>query len=395
MRIGFLGIQCDNPNLGVSALAYAGVNLIHQVTDPAAEFVLFSDNSTDGLKLMSDTLGLGGRPIRAVPFRHKSPRRLLHTFREMESCTFIVDFTGGDSFSDIYGLPRLLKNLLHKEMALRSGAALVLAPQTYGPFTHRSVLPWVRSVVERAELVFSRDEPSLKFLGGLTSRDVILTTDVAVTLPSGPNTELAASRPQRIGFNVSGLLWTGGYTGKNQFDLKVNYQEYCRGVVQGLLDTGHDVHLVSHVVPRDGEQGEGDVAACSALQIDCPGAQLAPSFRNPVEAKSWIAETDVFIGSRMHATIAAFTTGVATIPAAYSRKFAGLFSGMGYDINVDLKALGTQEAVRKTLDYVEKSDTLREGVARGRAVAASRISTFQERIAGMARKLKADRKHAI
>ena len=41
-------------------------------------------------------------------------------------------------------------------------------------------------------------------------------------------------------------------------------------------------------------------------------------------------EVDVFIGTRMHATIRAFSSHVATIPFSYSYKFEGLYGSLGY-----------------------------------------------------------------
>ena len=41
------------------------------------------------------------------------------------------------------------------------------------------------------------------------------------------------------------------------------------------------------------------------------------------------------MGARMHACIAAFSSGVPVVPMAYSRKFAGLFGTLGYERTVD------------------------------------------------------------
>ena len=39
------------------------------------------------------------------------------------------------------------------------------------------------------------------------------------------------------------------------------------------------------------------------LKEEFPCAVLAPDFKNPIEAKSYISNMDVFIGARMHSTI--------------------------------------------------------------------------------------------
>ena len=50
----------------------------------------------------------------------------------------VLDISGGDSFTDIYGPGRLQTVLAPKLAALRSRRPLVLLPQTYGPFAERT-----------------------------------------------------------------------------------------------------------------------------------------------------------------------------------------------------------------------------------------------------------------
>src|SRR5690606_26009817 len=98
----------------------------------------------------------------------------------------------------------------------------------------------------------------------------------------------------------------------------------------GVLDyfQGQDnveVHLVSHVLPEH-QAVEDDYQAAKELQREFPEIVLAPRFATPVEAKSYISGLYFFTGARMHACIAAFSTGVPVYPLAYSRKFNGLFT---------------------------------------------------------------------
>ena len=65
--------------------------------------------------------------------------------------------------------------------------------------------------------------------------------------------------------------------------------------------------------------------------------KVSPFFKDPIQAKSFISGLDFFIGSRMHACIAAFSSGVPVIPLAYSRKFCGLFvNTIGYQNVINL-----------------------------------------------------------
>ncbi len=60
------------------------------------------------------------------------------------------------------------------------------------------------------------------------------------------------------------------------------------------------------------------------------GIEVAPRFLDPISAKSFIFGTDVLIGSRMHAAIAALSAGVPAMPLGYSDKFVSIFSELGY-----------------------------------------------------------------
>ncbi|GAB3816778.1 hypothetical protein GCM10028820_16610 [Tessaracoccus terricola] len=382
-RIGFLGVQADTANLGLAALAYSAVAIVDRLVPGPAELVLFSVNSDESLQRMRSELGLVDKQVRAVPFRHKRPLKMVDSVRQIASCDVVLDFTGGDSFSDIYGLKRLLRKLFHKQIVLATRTPLVLAPQTYGPLKGRAGKPWFRHVVKRASLVFSRDDLSKDFLEDLVERPVHLATDVAVTLPHDPTRHrFPGDGRTRVGINVSGLLWAGGYTGDNQFGLAADYRSYCGRLVEALHDLGHEVHLVPHVLSRPWEDDtEDDVRAARELQLQHPDCVLAPAFVSPVDAKSWICHLDAFVGSRMHATIASFTSGVPTVPAAYSRKFAGFFGNLGYPVVVDLTTLSTDDAVGATLEKLSDVERLSGLAAPALESAASRITIFEQHLA--------------
>ena len=93
-----------------------------------------------------------------------------------------------------------------------------------------------------------------------------------------------------------------------------------------------------------------------------PETKMVDVFKNPVDIKKCISGMNIFIGSRMHATIAAFSSGVVTIPVAYSRKFEGVFNLIDYEFTVDLQSLSTEEAVNKTIQYIENRAMLQESL---------------------------------
>jgi polysaccharide pyruvyl transferase WcaK-like protein len=178
---------------------------------------------------------------------------------------------------------------------------------------------------------------------GLT-RDLIEASDVALRLPFDAPTKTTG--PKKVGINVSGLLMGGGYTGKNEFGLQMDYPGLIRDLISHFQNLGTQVHLVPHViVPAGRLAAEDDYNASMKLHAEFPNTIVAPAFEAPSEAKTYIAGRDFFMGARMHACIAAFSSGVPVIPMAYSRKFAGLFGSIGYNHTVDCTS-ETSEAIK-------------------------------------------------
>lgn len=69
---------------------------------------------------------------------------------------------------------------------------------------------------------------------------------------------------------------------------------------------------------------------------------------------------DLLIAARMHASIAAYSSGVPVIPFAYSRKFEGVYNDLKYPYIINGRELSTEEAVLKTINYITIKDKLIE-----------------------------------
>ena len=62
----------------------------------------------------------------------------------------------------------------------------------------------------------------------------------------------------------------------------------------------------------------------------------------------------------MHATIVAFSSHVAVIPAGYSKKFIGLFKSLDYDHVLDFRTFNTEQAVKFTLNGITERENLKQ-----------------------------------
>jgi colanic acid/amylovoran biosynthesis protein len=266
---------------------------------------------------------------------------------------------------------------LSKNIVRQVGTPLILSPQTIGPFDSWLSRNLARQVMRRCERVFARDNLSRAYLSELkldaVSAEAI---DVAFALPFD-RVDHGATDKVRVGVNVSGLLFNGGYTGNNQFGLTLDYAETIRKVLAAFHAMPNvELHLVSHVIEPH-MPVEDDVAASAILAKEFPGAIMSPVFTRPGEAKSYIAGLDFFTGARMHACIAAFSSGVPVVPMAYSRKFNGLFGTLGYDRIADCKADSAETAVQKILDGFHQREQVRSAVAAALETVRARLGLYE------------------
>jgi polysaccharide pyruvyl transferase WcaK-like protein len=104
---------------------------------------------------------------------------------------------------------------------------------------------------------------------------------------------------------------------------------------------------------------------------------VAPRFASPSAAKSYISGMDFFCGSRMHACIAAVSSGVPTVPISYSRKFTGLFESLGYPLVADCKAESEEQILEKIRSGFQRRETLMALVQSAVATADRKLLAYE------------------
>lgn len=401
-----LGASFDSGNLGVNALAASTVAAIQDSFPGARVFFLDYGKSParyqvrhDGgvtevelvnlrfswrvylrnniARLIATTLLL--RLLPAPRLRERLIRQNLYLSR-IQSADIVGSLAGGDSFSDIYGLRRLWYVGLPQLLVLFLGKPLVILPQTLGPFETRIARTLATFILRHAEQVFARDEQSLEavrpLMGDRASR-ARLAFDMAFLLePIAPveKPEWLRKTSQscpRVGVNVSGLLYHGGYSRDNMFGLKADYRELVRSIVRYFLEEeGAEVVLVPHVFGNEADL-DSDSGACAEIHADFirqhpQRVHLLRETYDQHEIKFLIGQCSFFLGSRMHACIAALSQCVPAVGLAYSGKFAGVLGSVGVEnLVVDLRRCGAEDVLsRIRRAYFRRADTSRALVAR-------------------------------
>lgn len=335
INIGLVWVDPYTGNLGVTALLYSALFILEKVAkDNNLIFKYYVLSSRKNVR--EDAFQLGNKIIRVniLPWRYNGSLRgtlklfminFRHIFNLMK-IDMVFDVGAGDSFSDIYGIGRFRQINAIKRIFRVIDKKVILLPQTYGPFKTLEAREKALKSIQNAYSVIARDIESFNYIKNLLpDLKIIQSIDLAFFMPYS-KIKIDRDDEIKVGINLSGLLWNGGYTNDNQFGLKTDYQGLMKCIIRNFLKTNNiKIFLIAHVIPEDRDNIENDYKVCELLNSVFVETVLAPRFNSPVEAKSFISGLDFFVGGRMHSCIAAFSAGVPVFPLAYSRKFNGLF----------------------------------------------------------------------
>lgn len=380
ITVGLLSHYFSDSNLGCVALSISNVYLLERAAVRAGVGVSYVHVINEKTSSDNPPAVAGDWVVSRMPSTSAAVRRpwVLARAEALDGCDLVMNINAGDGFTNIYGFPRqVAESYMSLAVALKS-IPLILAPQTIGPFTSGLSKRLASSVLRRAERVFARDQESAevaRVLGAQSACQEVI--DVAFALPFVPPPVSSPSAKGRVGVNVSGLLWRGGYDRDNYFGLSFDYRQYTKRLVERLIEEGFEVHLIGHVFSPGGV--EDDLSACEELAEECPAVSVAPRFDGPEAAKSYIAGMDAFTGARMHATIGAISAGVPVVPFGYSDKVRGLYGTLGYNYYIDAREAWTAaSASEQTLEWLLNREDLRSAATDARAVWSTALSDYED-----------------
>ena len=388
-KVCLMGASLETGNMGVSALAVSLIKNIRGIR-PDADISFLIGNRTSlirnpmisGEQVQIKVINYRLSPKakiqehlfwiffmaclqRIVPFKSIRKKIILSNpwLKALSQADFLGDIRGGDSFSDIYGIKGIVVGSMPSILALLLGKKLFLLPQTYGPYKSFISKKIARYVLTRAACIISRDKEGFE-----TVREIIGAENKAINIHFCPDVAfvLDTVRPGKIdiephiigdtgysliGLNVNGLLYNGGYTLDNMFGLKYDYKTFVRNMVIRLMtDTDAHILLIPHTFAPNGHV-ESDQDACRDIIGNIENyyknrVHMVMGEHDQFAIKGIIGLCDFFIGSRMHACIAALSQGIPTVGVAYSRKFAGVFESVGAgDMVSDARSVDMRTAI--------------------------------------------------
>jgi colanic acid/amylovoran biosynthesis protein len=398
LRLGLFGCPLDTGNNGVSAL---GLSLIAGLRGACGSLNLsmfdYGKGSRDGFV----SVGSKREEVEFVGCyasrRYHQPHNLaqLHAaatiglahvhpmLRKLRGLDAILDISGGDSFSDIYGRRRFNAVVAPKLLAMKLGIPLILPPQTYGPYSDGAVRRTAQRVVHGAAQVWARDRRSLDVAAELLGDEFDparhrLGVDVAFGLPAQRPAERLCHQVNRfgagadvvVGLNVSGLLYNKPGENAQRYGLRSSYSDLIWRLLNRLIEIdGVKVLLIPHVAPaRPSHDCDATANAALLARLDATRRDrvlAVPSPLGPPETKWVIGKCDWFCGTRMHACIAGLSQGVPTLGIAYSDKTQGVFDTVGAGASViDPRCEEPSTLIERVMAHLNNRTSVRAELAR-------------------------------
>lgn len=376
IKIALLSHLYKHENLGCVALSIANVILIDKAAENIGKKIEYKVLVTDNIK--KEPLSFTKNNYEYAVFPRckqtlRNPFKLINS-KIYDDCDYIVNIAGGDGFTDIYGFGRVLAESYMTIFAGIKKKKVIFAPQTIGPFNKKISKLIAKKTLKCTQKIFSRDALSSKCCEELGKKNKYSEViDVAFALPyEKMNFE---SDKIKLGINVSGLLYNGGYNKDNYFGLSFDYADFINKTIKRAKEKGIEIHLIPHV-NSDSNKIEDDYEVCKML-AEKYDVKVCPRYMSPIDVKSYIAGMDVFTGARMHSTIAAFSSGVPVIPIAYSRKFNGLYGTLNYPYYIDAKSKITiEEALEKIFEYIDNKEELKNSMQKGKDIYTNRLNKY-------------------
>ena len=268
--------------------------------------------------------------------------------REMLDSDVVIDLSG-DSMSDrgSHSFISLMGIIVSRLLDRR----VICYSQSIGPLS-RWVSPWASCVLNRVDRITVRESISRKYLEeiGVRESKIVLHGDCAFNLSSVSSSKarqlleiegVPVENSRLIGVSVSSLMLE--LQKKEGSQANHGLDKYLNSIIlivgQFTSNEGNRVILVPHMISPSWWTTD-DRAACSQVlrRVNNPRVFSLNNDYSPDELKGIIGECEFFVGSRMHACIAALSQGIPTLAVGWSHKYHGIMERLSLgDYAIDMR----------------------------------------------------------
>lgn len=264
-------------------------------------------------------------------------------------------FVKGGGFIHAYGektAPYLMWYFLfYVRLAKALGKEVVFLPNSYGPFEGLTVKKQVKSVFEKLDLIYAREQVSANSLGELLNKKIPVEMDLGFFLETGDQNEALrvlkkynlTEDDKIVGITIRPWRFPGLM---NPEEL---YRKYIKSVVdltQYILSKGYKVALCNQSLGPNAHEDDRNAIRDLLAQVQHPNLIWINENLTCDLLKAVYSNFYFFVGTRFHSIIFSLTSKVPSIAIAYGGNKA---KGIMGDFNLDGYVIQIQDVEAEKL----------------------------------------------
>jgi len=270
----------------------------------------------------------------------------------------IIISSGGDSMSGENGIS-VLNTFINIFYAILLEKPVVLYGCSIGYYKTRLLKNIANKIFNNVDLIIVREELSKKYLdeNHISKSKIYLTADPAFLLRPAEDSRVfeilsaeGICKPHRpiIGINASGLISRFKKGKERDAEIANIFAKVIDDLIEKL---NASIIMIPHVY-SEGSDDRDAIALTLSYVKNIQDVKLIKGEYTPQELKGIIGQCDLFIGARMHTTIASTSMIVPTIGIAYSHKMHGIIGDMLGQSNyiIDINSLDYEKLSSLIID---------------------------------------------
>jgi polysaccharide pyruvyl transferase WcaK-like protein len=250
------------------------------------------------------------------------------------TCDLVIN-SGGDQLSGEYGFSTLC-SFINIICPLLLDKPVILYGESLGYFNNKILNTVAKIVMNKTKLIIVREDISAKYINDnhINNPSLYITADPAFLLDAATESrvfeiiskeeKLSIKKPL-IGINPSGLITEFS---TNKHNSEEDFSNTLAKVIDYIIENFKaQIIMIPHVYTH----GADDRVSIDQIFSKIKNQDKVGIIKNeytPQELKGIIGQCDLFVGARMHATIAATSMFVPTVGIAYSHKMHGIIGQM-------------------------------------------------------------------
>lgn len=238
---------------------------------------------------------------------------------DLKKIDMVLDISGF-AFGDKFGL-KPLKNLKKQiDFFKKYNCQYIMMPQALGPFSG-DMSSLAKSTLERADLVYARDQYSFDNVTSLGIRNCVQSPDITLCVSSIDSSEINESK------KFCTIVPNIRMIEKASQSWKENYEKALLKSIDTILGKSElDILLMIHSA-----SGGGDATLTRRIYEKFKGFKRIKLFQhdNPRILKGVLKKSSFVIGSRFHALASALSSNTPSIGTSWLHKYEALFEEYG------------------------------------------------------------------